>query len=80
MSLKNPIIQTSTSDNYLGRVLTTIRTFANIGGPISSVVAGVILDHLGEKFIVVISTSLIIIGGINILLSAPKKLISGVKK
>ncbi|MBH9989266.1 MULTISPECIES: MFS transporter [unclassified Lactobacillus] len=71
--LEESIIQTSTSDNYLGRVLTTIRTFANIGGPISSVVAGVILDHLGEKFIVVISTSLIIIGGINILLSEPKK-------
>ena len=71
--LEESIIQTSTSDNYWGRVLTTIRTFANIGGPISSVVAGIILDHVGEKFIVIVCTSLIIIGGINILLTVPKK-------
>ncbi|UZX31168.1 hypothetical protein [Lactobacillus helsingborgensis] len=48
-------------------------TAANIGGPIASIVAGIILDHFGEKFIVVVCTSLIIIGGINILLSVPKK-------
>ncbi|WP_158593330.1 MULTISPECIES: hypothetical protein [Lactobacillus] len=48
-------------------------TAANIGGPIASIVAGIILDHVGEKFIVVVCTSLIIIGGINILLSVPKK-------
>jgi len=48
-------------------------TAANIGEPASSIVAGIILDHVGEKFIVVVCTSLIIIDGINILLSAPKK-------
>jgi len=48
-------------------------TAANISGPIASIVAGIFLDHFGEKFIVVVCTSLIIIGGINILLSVPKK-------
>ena len=71
--LAESVIQTSTADNYLGRVLTTIRTFANIGGPVSSVVSGIILDHVGEKFIIVLCASLIIIGGINILLIVPKK-------
>ena len=73
--LAESVIQTSTADNYLGRVLTTIRTFANIGGPVSSVVSGIILDHVGEKFIIVLCASLIIIGGINILLIVPKKTI-----
>ena len=73
--LAESVIQTSTADNYLGRVLTTIRTFANIGGPVSSVVSGIILDHVGEKFIIVLCASLIIIGGINILLARPKKTI-----
>ncbi|MBC6341607.1 MFS transporter [Lactobacillus kimbladii] len=71
--LAESVIQTSTADNYLGRVLTTIRTFANIGGPVSSVVSGIILDHVGEKFIIVLCASLIIIGGTNILLAIPKK-------
>lgn len=73
--LAESVIQTSTADNYLGRVLTTIRTFANIGGPVSSVVSGIILDHVGEKFIIVLCASLIIIGGINILLARPEKTI-----
>ena len=71
--LAESVIQTSTADNYLGRVLTTIRTFANIGGPVSSVVSGIILDHVDEKFIIVLCASLIIIGGTNILLAIPKK-------
>lgn len=66
--LAESIIQTTTPDDYLARVLTTIRTTAYIGGPISSVLAGLLLDYTGAGVIILISSFLILIGGINILL------------
>lgn len=66
--LAESIIQTTTPDDYLARVFTTIRTTAYIGGPISSVLAGLLLDHTGSEVIILISSLLILIGGINILL------------
>lgn len=66
--LAESIIQTTTPDDYLARVLTTIRTTAYIAGPISSVLAGLLLDYTGAGVIILISSFLILIGGINILL------------
>lgn len=60
-------IQSTTTDNYLGRVLTTIRTGTQIGGPISSVIGGILLDYTGIKPIVLTCSILILLGGINLL-------------
>ncbi|WP_317637224.1 hypothetical protein [Lactobacillus xylocopicola] len=60
--------QTATADSYLGRVMTTIRTSTQIGGPLMSVVAGVLLDHAGQNLLISGCTLLILLGGINMLL------------
>ena len=61
------MIQITTEDAYLGRVLTTIRTSTSIGGPINSVVAGITLDHSGDQILIILCAVFIFIGGINML-------------
>ena len=65
--LSESMIQITTEDAYLGRVLTTIRTSTSIGGPISSVVAGIMLDHSGDQILIILCAVFIFIGGINML-------------
>lgn len=65
--LSESMIQITTEDAYLGRVLTTIRTSTSIGGPISSVVAGIMLDHSGDQILIILCAVFILIGGINML-------------
>lgn len=65
--LSESMIQITTEDAYLGRVLTTIRTSTSIGGPISSVVAGIMLDHSGDQILIILCAIFVLIGGINML-------------
>ena len=65
--LSESMIQITTEDAYLGRVLTTIRTSTSIGGPISSVVAGIMLDHSGDQIFIILCAIFVLIGGINML-------------
>lgn len=59
--------QAVTSNHYLARVMTTIRTATQIGGPIASVLAGLFLDRGGQQFLIMICACLILCGGINLL-------------
>lgn len=59
--------QAVTSNHYLARVMTTIRTGTQIGGPIASVLAGILLDHGGQQFLLISCACLILCGGINLL-------------
>nr|WP_258381131.1 MFS transporter [Lactobacillus helveticus] len=60
--LSESMIQITTEDAYLGRVLTTIRTSTSIGGPISSVVAGIMLDHSGDQILIILCAVFVLIG------------------
>lgn len=66
--LSESLLQIFTGNNILGRVLTTIRTCTSIGGPIGSLVAGVLLDNSGEEILIVACSIVILIGGVNILI------------
>lgn len=63
--------QNVTENQYLARVLTTMRTGTEIGGPIASVVAGALLDHVGQQELIIVCVILILLGGINLLLVKP---------
>ncbi|MBA1393040.1 MFS transporter [Lactobacillus sp. XV13L] len=60
--------QTATADRYLGRVLTTIRTGTQVGGPVGSIAAGLLLDHAGAQPLIIICCVLVLLGGLNMLL------------
>lgn len=64
--LAESMIQITSDDEVLGRILTTIRTSTSIGGPISSIVAGILLDHSGETVLMLACGLIIIISGLNI--------------
>lgn len=64
--LAESMIQISSNDQVLGRVLTTIRTSTSIGGPISSIAAGILLDNSGEAALIIICGLIILISGFNI--------------
>ncbi|WP_258567341.1 MFS transporter [Lactobacillus panisapium] len=63
--------QNVTENQYLARVLTTMRTGTEIGGPIASIVAGALLDRVGQQELIIVCVILIILGGINLLLVKP---------
>ncbi|WP_251717856.1 MFS transporter [Lactobacillus agrestimuris] len=65
--LAESLIQITSNDEVLGRVLTTLRTSTSIGGPISSIIAGILLDNSGETVLMLICGSIILISGLNIL-------------
>lgn len=65
--LAESLIQITSNDEVLGRVLTTLRTSTSIGGPISSIIAGILLDNSGESVLMLICGSIILISGLNIL-------------
>ena len=65
--LSESMIQIASNDEYLGRVLTTIRTSTSIGGPISSILAGILLDISGYNILILACAIFILCGGINIL-------------
>lgn len=48
-----------------------MRTGTEIGGPIASVVAGALLDHVGQQELIIVCVILILLGGINLLLVKP---------
>ena len=56
---------------HLWASVTIIR---NIGGPVSSMVSGIILDCASGKFIIVFCSSLITINGIKLVISPKKEL------
>jgi MFS family permease len=65
--LAESMIQITSNDEVLGRVLTTIRTSTSIGGPISSiVVAGILLDNSGETVLILACGFIILVSGFNI--------------
>ena len=64
--LAESLIQITADDEILGRVLTTIRTSTSIGGPISSIVAGILLDSSGETVLILACGTIILISGLNI--------------
>lgn len=64
--LAESLIQITADDEILGRVLTTIRTSTSIGGPISSIVAGILLDSSGETVLILACGFIILISGLNI--------------
>ncbi len=64
--LAESMIQITSNDEVLGRVLTTIRTSTSIGGPISSIVAGILLDNSGETVLILACGFIILVSGFNI--------------
>ncbi|WP_269079371.1 MFS transporter [Lactobacillus hamsteri] len=66
--LSESMIQITSNDEYLGHVLTTIRTGTSIGGPISSIIGG-LLDYSGYEILILICALFVICGGINMLFS-----------
>lgn len=64
--LAESMIQITANDEILGRVLTTIRTSTSIGGPISSVVAGILLNNSGETMLILACGLIILFSGLNI--------------
>lgn len=65
--LAESMIQITTDDAYLGRVLTTIRTGTSIGGPVSSIIAGLLLDHSDDQVLIILCAVFVLLGGINML-------------
>lgn len=59
--------QAVTSNHYLVRVMTTIHTGAQLGGPIASVLAGLLLDRGEQQLLIITCVCLILSGGINLL-------------
>lgn len=64
--LAESMIQITSNDEVLGRVLTTIRTSTSIGGPVSSILAGILLDNSGETVLILACGAIIFISGLNI--------------
>lgn len=64
--LAESMIQITSNDEVLGRVLTTIRTSTSIGGPISSIAAGILLDNSGETVLILACGFIILVNGFNI--------------
>lgn len=64
--LAESMIQITSNDEVLGRVLTTIRTSTSIGGPISSIAAGILLDNSGETVLILACGFIILVSGFNI--------------
>lgn len=64
--LAESMIQITSNDEVLGRVLTTIRTSTSIGRPISSIVAGILLDNSGETVLILACGFIILVSGFNI--------------
>ncbi|WP_438450335.1 MFS transporter [Lactobacillus kitasatonis] len=64
--LAESMIQITSNDEVLGGVLTTIRTSTSIGGPISSIVAGILLDNSGETVLILACGFIILVSGFNI--------------
>lgn len=64
--LTESMIQITSNDEVLGRVLTTIRTSTSIGGPISSIAAGILLDNSGETVLILACGFIILVSGFNI--------------
>lgn len=64
--LAESMIQITSNDEVLGRVLTTIRTSTSIGGPISSIIAGILLDNSGETVLILACGFIILVSGFNI--------------
>ena len=50
--LAESMIQITSNEEVLGRILTTIRTSTSIGEPISSIVVGILLDNSGETVLI----------------------------
>ncbi|MBP2058715.1 MFS family permease [Lactobacillus colini] len=65
--LSESLIQIITVDTVLGRVLTTLKTSTSLGGPIGSVIAGILLDHSGEAAMIAGCAVLIFLSGLNIM-------------
>ncbi|ADZ07855.1 putative permease [Lactobacillus amylovorus] len=64
--LAESMIQITSNDEVLGRVLTTIRTSTSIGGPISSIAAGILLDNSDETVLILACGFIILVSGFNI--------------
>ena len=64
--LAESMIQITSNDEVLGRVLTTIRTSTSIGGPINSIAAGILLDNSGETVLILACGFIILVSGFNI--------------
>lgn len=64
--LAESMIQITSNDEVLGRVLTTIRTSTSIGGPISSIAAGILLDNSGKTVLILACGFIILVSGFNI--------------
>lgn len=66
--LGESLMQITSTEDILGRVMTTIRTANSLGSPIGSVVAGIILDKFNQNILLVICCIFIFLGGINIII------------
>lgn len=64
--LAESMIQITSNEEVLGRILTTIRTSTSIGEPISSIVVGILLDNSGETVLILACGLIILFSGVNI--------------
>lgn len=65
--LGETLMQITSSQDVLGRVMTTIRTANSLGSPLGSIVAGIILDKCNQNILLVICSIFISLGGLNII-------------
>ncbi|MCD2255734.1 MFS transporter [Agrilactobacillus fermenti] len=71
--LSETLIQIRTQSDFLGRVMTTFKTFYSIGGPVGSLLAGALLDHGQVQMLVIFSMVLIILGGLVLFLQQKER-------